>query len=73
MDNKVDTPDTREDLTAEPVEPPNEQSTSQNQAPETNSAPNQMPTISRAPFPNRLRSNKQSKHLDKMLAIFKQV
>ena len=73
VDNKVDTPDTREDSSAEPVEPPNEQSTLQTQAPETDSAPNQMSIISRAPFSNRLRSNKQSKYLDRMLEVFKQV
>ena len=58
MDNKVNTPDTRENLSAESFELPNEQSTLQTQAPEIDSAPNQMTTISRAPFLNRLRSNK---------------
>ena len=58
MDNKVNTPNTREDSSAESFEPLNEQSTLQTQAPETDSAPNQMPTISKASFLNRLRSNK---------------
>ena len=69
VDNKVETSDIEEDIIVEPIEPSKEKPTLQTQATETNVEPK----ISKAPFPNRLRSNKQSEHLDKMLDVFKQV
>ena len=63
------TSDIREDITIEPIEPSNEQPTLQTQVAETNVDP----TISKAPFPNRLRSNQQPEHLDKMLEVFMQI
>ena len=69
VDNKVETSDIEEDITVEPIEPSKEKPTLQTQVAETKHEP----IISKAPFPNWLRSNKQSKHLDKMLEVFKQV
>ena len=55
MDNKVGTSDDRENSF---VESPYEQSTLQTQALETDNTPSPISTTPRAPFPNRLRSNK---------------
>ena len=68
MDNKVGIPNDRENSSAESLY---EQPILQTQAPETDNTPSSKPTIPRAFFPNRLRSNKNSKYLDKILEIFK--
>ena len=70
MDNKVGTSDDRGNLF---VESPYVQSTLQTQAPNPNSIPSPKFIIPRAPFPNRLRSNKKLKYVNKILEVFKQV
>ena len=68
MDNKVGTSDDKKNSFAES---PYEQPILQTQAPEIDNTPSLEPIISRGLFPNRLRSNKKSKYLDKILEVFK--
>ena len=68
MNNKIGTSD-------EPEKPSeklsSDQTIPQNQDPKIDRTPTLMSKSSRTPFPNRLRSNKQSEHLDKILEVFK--
>ena len=68
VDNKVGTSDDRENL----IESPYEKSTLQTQAPEIDSTPSPKSKIPKAPFLNRLKLNKKSEYLDKILEVFKQ-
>ena len=69
IDNKVVALDDIDDSSAES---PSKTTTFQPQAPETENSPSPVLKSPRAPFPNRLKSNK-SEHLDKILEVFKQV